>query len=162
MAPDDPLAEPALELWVDPRVARRSRALAVFLLLNWVGMGYLVLAHGLRSITGGLAFAFGILTLLAGLSQLRGVRLSTTVPLVRLTESQLEYRPYSAAERRNVALGEVATLRAGRDVFVLELRGSETASVPVLTLGAPDRERLEAALRQRLARAAALGGSRTA
>ena len=162
MAPENPPAEPALELWVDPRVARRSRAFAVFLLLNWVGMGYLVLAHGLRSLTGGLAFAFGILTLLAGLSQLRGVRLSTTMPLVRLTDGELEYRPYSAAERRSVALGEVAALRAARDVFVLELRGGETANVPVLALAAPDRERLETALGQRLASGTTLDGSRTA
>jgi hypothetical protein len=152
---EDQTAGSLLELWADPRVVRRSRAFALLLLVNWVGMGYFVLANGLRSLTGGLAFAFGILALVAALSQLRGARLSTRTPLVRLSEERVEFRPYSGAQHGSVALREVAGLEAGRDAIVLALHGGEKTLVPAQALSPSDRELLGRALREKLAGAAA-------
>jgi hypothetical protein len=143
--------EPRLELWADPRQVRRGRALALFLLLNWVAMGWLVLAQGVRSLSGGLAFAFGLLTLLGGLSQLRGARLAARLPLVRLAGDHLEARFYTGVDWRTVDLTEASGIRsAGRDRLVLARRDGSDATIPCLSLTAADRATLEATLRARL------------
>jgi hypothetical protein len=145
--------EPTLELWAAPRQVRRGRALAFFLLLNWVAMGWLVMAQGLRSLSGALAFAFGLLTLLAGLSQFRAIRLATRVPLVRLAGNRLESRFYTGAELRRLDLAEISRLEnVSRDQLVLARRDGGEASVPCLALAEADRDRLETAVRARLAR----------
>lgn len=142
--------ETTLELWPDARKVRRGRALAVFFLANWLAMGALVLTNGLRSLPGGLAFAFGLLTLIGGLSQLRGVRLARSTPLLRLTADRLEYRFYTGGELRPIELAPIAKLvRAGREELVLARRDGEEVAIPCLALTDGDRDRLEAMLRQR-------------
>lgn len=139
-----------LELWPDARKVRRGRALAVFFLANWLAMGALVLTNGLRSLPGGLAFAFGLLTLIGGLSQLRGARLARSTPLVRLTADRLEYRFYTGGELRTVELSPIVKLaRAGREELVLARQDGEEVAIPCLALTDADRDRLEATLRQR-------------
>ena len=146
------VATPTLELWPDPRKVRRSRALAVFLLSNWLVMGAVVLLYGLRSLPGSLAFAFGLLTLLGGLSQLRGARLATTTPLVRLGPELLEYRFYTAGQLRSVELALLSGVRrTAPGELVLTRRNGGEASIPCLAMRDEDRQRLESALRSRSA-----------
>jgi hypothetical protein len=140
-----------LELRPGGGKVRRSRAIAIFLLANWVAMGWLVLAFGLRSLAGGLAFAFGLLALLAGLGQLRGVRLAAKLPLVRLGPDGLEHRPYAGAELRVLDLSAVANVRrSSREELVLALRDGGEVAIQWLALDEDDRRRLESALRARL------------
>ncbi|HUP22581.1 MAG TPA: hypothetical protein VNB06_06530 [Thermoanaerobaculia bacterium] len=140
-----------LELWPDPRKVRRGRLLALFLLLNWVAMGWLVLAQGLRSLPGLLAFGFGLLTLLGGLSQLRGARLASSLPLVRVGPDRIESRFYSGGELRPVELSQVkAVRRASREEIVLALGDGGEVSLPCLALAEADRHRLEATIRSLL------------
>jgi hypothetical protein len=140
-----------LKLYADPRSARRSRGFAVFFFVNWVVMGWYVLRTPSSMVTL-LAFALGLICLLALLGQIRGIRNATTQPMIHLDEEELHFRPFTA---NRIDSARLADLRPGLDVdrshLQVTTRDGEVLDLPWLALAEQDRQTLVAALEARIA-----------
>jgi hypothetical protein len=141
--------------FADGRAIRRSRSFALFLAMNWLVMGAFVLSAGLRSLVGGVAFAFGLMALLGALSQLRGARLATRLPLVEVEPTLLRLRPYTAKESNAVPFSEIKRVeRPGQGSARLLLASGAYQTLPGLTLSRSELERLLTAIEHELERGA--------
>lgn len=140
-----------LELWAARSAVRRSRLIGYLLTVNWLLLGWVMYRAGIRTLVGALAFGFGLLALIGGLSQLRAVRRARTEPLIRLRDDVLESRSYTGPFAERVHLDRVDSI-VDSDTATLRLRArsGEEVEVPWLALSEGDRERLVAWVRARI------------
>ena len=144
------------QFWVIDGALRRSRALMLFLFVNWLVLGVYVFRTPSR-VVALIAFLLGLLTLVGGLGQRRGLALAKKAPLVILGERGVRFRRYTAGDYVELGWSEIAAVR--REGVVIELvRTDDTVEIlPSTVLGDEGRDRLERSLRSALGERAGVG-----
>lgn len=136
--------------YAEDRAIRRSRTLATFLVLNWVVMGFWVYHAGIRTLVGVIAFVFGLLSAIGGISQLRAGKLARQRPIAEIDSRGLRLRTFSAAEPTRIPWEQIKRLEGERSDYRLLLATGAYQPVPALSLSVEDKEALLEEIRRRV------------
>ena len=133
----------AKEFWVDEASLARSRWLFKLLMINWLGLGLIVIFVGSQNrLIEGLSLALGLLSMAIALGQRVAVKNAGTKPIARISKAGLDVRPYTSSKTESLAWNEVQRVEDQTDSLLVHRKDGRKARVTLNVLAPPQRDSL--------------------